>query len=365
MRNFFNSSLIFLVIIFSGCTAVSIDPSLPSDIEKTYVFKGLSNDYERAMDAYQQHDYNRTFALLQPLAENNDTRAQLQVGLLYRYGEGVEKDNKKANYWHKKALEINRKKIGITDSISFYPNNKKFNYEDIEALNGLGEAYYLGAGVESDWNRAENWYKIAADNGHQNAQYRIGHFYLHGTTGFPKISHWGIQSYKQAFYWFQKAAMQGHPEAQHQLGHLYAGHTGEKTEDIPINKQKAFFWWMKAAEQHHSQACFNVGKAYLNGDGVEQDFNKSAYWYEQAEIMGEYWAKGQAELIKKEFISRENLAGKGDVRTQYELGMLFRYSRIPNSRSYEILRNDIKAKYWFKKAADQGDENSLKEYNKL
>jgi TPR repeat protein len=81
--------------------------------------------------------------------------------------------------------------------------------------------------------------------------------------------------------------------------------------------------------------------------------------------MGHYWAKGKAELIRKELISRENLASKDDVRAQYELGMLFRYSRIPDSRYYEILRNDMKAKYWFKKAADQGDENSLKEYNKL
>jgi hypothetical protein len=92
MRNIFNSSLIFLVIIFSGCTAVSIDPSLPSDIEKTYVFKGLTNDYERAMDAYRQKDYNRSFALLQPLAENNDTRAQRELGFMYRYGFGVSKN---------------------------------------------------------------------------------------------------------------------------------------------------------------------------------------------------------------------------------------------------------------------------------
>lgn len=365
MKDIFNSSFILLVILFSGCTAVNNDPSLPKDIEQTYVFKGLTNDYERAMDAYRQKDYNRSFAFLQPLAENNDTRAQLQIGHLYRYGWGIEKNNNKAIYWYKRAFEINQKKIGITDVIGFYPNNKKYNQEDIEALNGLGEAYYWGAGVQSDWNRAENWYKIAADNGHPNAQYRIGHFYLHGTTGFPKISHWGIQSYKEAFYWFQKAAVKGDPEAQHELGHLYAGHTAEKSKDIRIDKQKAFFWWMKAAEQHHSQACLNVGKAYLKGDGVEQDFNKSAYWHEQAEKMGEYWAKGQAELIRKELIIRENLAGKGDVHAQYELGMLFRYSRIPDSRYWDIPRNDIKAKYWFKKAAEQGDENSLKEYNKL
>jgi uncharacterized protein len=361
MRNFFNSSLIFLVIIFSGCSAASIDPSLQSDIEKTYVFKGLTNDYERAMDAYRQHDYNRTFALLQPLAENNDTRAQLQIGHLYRYGWGIEKNNNKATYWYKRALELNQN-IVKNNRFNFSSQNNDFV---IEALNGIGEAYYYGAGVESDWGDARSWFMDAAEKGHPNGQYWVGWFYLHGTMGYPKISYMGLQSYQKAFYWFQKAAIQGHPEAQFQLGHLYAGNTGKKTDDITIDKEKAFFWWMKSAEQHHSQACFNVGKAYLKGDGVEQDFNQSAYWYQQAEKMGEYWAKGQAELIRKELISRENLAGKGDVRAQYELGMLFRYSRIPDSRSYEILRNDMKAKYWFKKAAEQGDENSLKEYNKL
>jgi TPR repeat protein len=363
MRNIFNSSLIFLVIIFSGCTAVSIDPSLPSDIEKTYVFKGLTNDYERAMDAYRQKDYNRSFALLQPLAENNDTRAQRELGFMYRYGFGVSKNENIAKMWEKKAFDLNQNQVKKIDIL----NSLKINASGVDAtsLCEMGYAYLRGVGVERNRSRAEQWFQLAANAGSADAQFEIANSYFIGTTGYPHISHWGIQNYTKAFYWFQKAAVQGQPEAQYYLGRMYAGMSGKSYDEIPIDKQKAFFWWMKSAEQHHSPSYDDIAVAFLKGDGVEQDFNQSAYWYEQSEKMGYYWSKGQAELIRKELISRENLAGKGDVHAQYELGMLFRYSRIPDSRYWDIPRNDIKAKYWFKKAADQGDENSLKEYNKL
>ena len=74
------------------------------------------------------------------------------------------------------------------------------------------------------------------------------------------------QDYFEAIKWYRQAAEQGHAEAQYKLGSMYANGQG-----IRQNYEEAFYWLKKAAAQRNGVALGRIGVAYLTGEGVEQD----------------------------------------------------------------------------------------------
>ena len=55
--------------------------------------------------AYDAGDYTKAYELLYPLgAYKRNAEAQFHLGMIYFYGEGVEKDIDKAMEWWKKAM---------------------------------------------------------------------------------------------------------------------------------------------------------------------------------------------------------------------------------------------------------------------
>jgi uncharacterized protein len=55
--------------------------------------------------AYDAGDFTKAYELLYPLAAyKRDSEAQFHMGMIYFYGEGVEKDIDKAMEWWRKAM---------------------------------------------------------------------------------------------------------------------------------------------------------------------------------------------------------------------------------------------------------------------
>ena len=73
----------------------------------------------------------------------------------------------------------------------------------------MASIYYLGSGVEQDFNRAFDWYRRAAEQGEADAQYSLGNMYLlgEGVTADNAL----------AQHWYEKAAAQGHESAHNNL----------------------------------------------------------------------------------------------------------------------------------------------------
>ena len=113
-------------------------------------------------------------------------------------------------------------------------------------------------------------YLLKAYSGDLDAQFKLGALYSSGESGV-------VQDHEQAIYWYKKAAEQGHDSAQYNLGHKYLEGKGVEKD---INK--AIEWWKKAAEQQHELAQFNLGRAYYLGIGTAKDTEKSRYWFTQA-----------------------------------------------------------------------------------
>ncbi len=127
----------------------------------------------------------------QKLAQQGDTKTQYNLGVMYKYGQGVHQNYKQALYWFQKAGEQ-----GHT-----------------EAQYNLGMMYKKGQGVHQNYKQALYWFQKAGEKGHTKSQYRLGLMYKTG-QGIP-------QNYKQALYWFQKAGEKGHTESQYNLGMMY------------------------------------------------------------------------------------------------------------------------------------------------
>lgn len=63
------------------------------------------DELEQGIAAYDAGDYTKAHEILYPLAAyKRDPEAQFHMGMIYFYGEGVEKDTDKAMEWWKKAM---------------------------------------------------------------------------------------------------------------------------------------------------------------------------------------------------------------------------------------------------------------------
>ena len=142
------------------------------------------------------------FSNAKPKAEKGDAAAQFYVGLCYRIGRGIPKDDAEAVKWYRKAAEQ-----GNGDAQMF-----------------LADAYSNGLGVPKDEAEAVKWYRKAAEQGHAKAQYNLGASYA-GNLGIPKDE-------AEAVKWYQKAAEQGHAKAQYGLSWNYFRGIGVPKDDV-------------------------------------------------------------------------------------------------------------------------------------
>lgn len=147
-----------------------------------------------ALRAINDGRHAQAVKMLTPLANDNNAYAQLRLGSLYYYGQGIQEDEKLAVYWWKKAAAQG----------------------NAEAMFQIANAYLFGSqaakSVVDPDREAAIWYFQAASAGHVEAQYHLGLLFLAGKGV--------IDSQEEAARWFRKAADQGHVEAKKALGDI-------------------------------------------------------------------------------------------------------------------------------------------------
>lgn len=169
--------------------------------------------------ALKDGNYALALAELQPLAEQGDSDAQAYLGGMYRRGQGVEQDYRKAFEWYEKAAESG----------------------DVVSLSTLGWMYESGRGVGKNYARAADAYERASSQNYAYAQHRLGVLYQYG-SGVPK-------DYKAAVDLYTKSADRGYADAQFDLGRLYEQGLG-LTKDM----ERAKSLYAQAANQGHAAA---------------------------------------------------------------------------------------------------------------
>lgn len=120
--------------------------------------------FDEGEAAYQKGDYTTALNEWSPLAEQGNAAAQYNLGLLlFQGGKGVQRNDKKAVAWYRKAAEQ--------------------GYADAESE--LGYMYEIGGGVKQNTKEAARWYRKAADQGNVNARNSLGDIFM--TTEGTKL----------------------------------------------------------------------------------------------------------------------------------------------------------------------------------
>lgn len=113
--------------------------------------------------------------------------AQLQLGELYKTGQGVEEDLGQARIWFRRSA----------------------NGGNVLAMHRIGVMTARGDGGPADAQAAVNWFERAANRGLVDSQYNLGAIYHPTENGGA-----GLQDAGQAYYWYSLASRNGDAQAE-------------------------------------------------------------------------------------------------------------------------------------------------------
>ena len=168
-------------------------------------------------------------ATLRRHVENDVPSAILQLGHIYRVGQYVPQNMKKAAKIYKRAAELG----------------------DVNAIVCLGSLLRTGDGIKQDPNKAMHLYRMAADKGDANGQYNLA-------DEMRRRDPLNIQEYT---HYYRLAANQGLTVAEVAMG---ANAEYEISRGIQSGVEEARRWYGRAAAKGHKGAIARLAN-HANG----------------------------------------------------------------------------------------------------
>ena len=176
-------------------------------------------------------DKDKAFEFATKAANAGDKGGQFQLARCYHLVIGVQQDNAAALTWYQRCIE---KGCGLG-----------------AVNNNMGNIYEIGGhGVEKNFDKAAEYFRIAADLGDDYAQCNLAGMYFDGV---------GVeQSFTEARKWYKLSADQNDADAQLRLGQMMMqGKGGEKCfsqgialieESAKQGNAKAMEWMKQVSE---------------------------------------------------------------------------------------------------------------------
>ena len=144
---------------------------------------------------------------------------------------------------------------------------------------------------------------------------------------------YNAKEYDNAIPIINELVSRNHAKALNTLGNCYYYGYG-----IDKDQKKAVYYYQKSADLGFFKAQYNLGICYEYGKGVPINKEKAYFWYE------------------KSFPQYKDLAEKGDVDAQLEVGRFYYDGRMRSGQDY------LMSIPWFERAANQGNSDA---YNYL
>jgi len=214
----------------------------------------LWGDGAAGIAAFKKGDYQAAFREWKAAADKGQPEAQYDLGLLYAKGLGVQRDLQVAQQWYEAAAAQGNAQAEYSLAQMYaqgwgIPANEASTLRWMEMANGSngdnqddpGWLAIEGYGTATDFTKAAYWYRLAADQGHAEAQFDLARLYSDG-KGVPRDP-------TQAFKLAQMSAMQGYAPAAARLGWRY-----ETGRGVEKDESQAFFWWTVAARHGEKSA---------------------------------------------------------------------------------------------------------------
>jgi TPR repeat protein len=280
--------------------------------------EGVGKSLQMAIEKYQQ------------AANGGHADAQTNLGYIYEHGSEdsqnyVATDLKTAALWYREAA----------------------NSGYAKAQNNLGYLYFIGAvSGEPDFAEAIKWFTKASEQGNAGSQNNLGICLESGQ---------GIRlSEQKAEYFYKLAADQGHPSAQASLGYLYLKR-GKFTAAIELLR--------KSAEQSCKEAFYHLGQVYHHGIHVQKDINVAFTFYGRASEHGHpygllelghclFAGRGCDKNITKAYTMYKKAAELGVSEAENALGIML-------EEGVGSEKNVTQAMYWYRRAAHKGNADAL------
>lgn len=213
-------------------------------------------------------DMQKAVAWFEKAAVADDARAQNNLGVALRMGQGVVKNEANAARLFRIASQ------------------QKLH----EAEYNLGTLYDQGQGVEQDYETARDWYESAAEAryGDSDAEYRLGILYEKGLGG--------AKDPKGSVEWFEKAAEHGSfyaalrlatsppagaPQFDSERYWYLAGEALANGRGVAKDENRGFVYVKKSADMRYEPAMFRLATMYSAGQGTPKNEAKALETYEQ------------------------------------------------------------------------------------
>lgn len=164
-------------------TTVPAAPEAPTTQPRALYLDAVAKLEAAKTDAQTQ----AALKLLQQAAALGHPPAQLQLGELYKLGQGVKQDMAQARVWYQRAAEGG----------------------NVLAMHRVGVMAARGQGGPVDIDEAIAWFEKAANFGLVDSQYNLGATY-HPASGGASSS---VQDAGKAYYWYSLAARNGDEQA--------------------------------------------------------------------------------------------------------------------------------------------------------
>lgn len=179
-----------------------------------------AKEYQNGKQAEGVGDYGKAAAHYHKAADLKYAAAELALGKLYYFGQGVSQDYEAAYLYLQRAREKVRSKA-----------------KTAEALYYLGQMFRNGLGVEKSSMRAYNRLKLSARLGNSDAMYMLGEMFENVECA------WNKSRRLREEYWYREAAYAGNAQAMQRLIKLY------KNGECGVLKNDAeAVYWLEQAE---------------------------------------------------------------------------------------------------------------------
>lgn len=206
-----------------------------------------------------KQDYDKALQMWARSAKQGNADAIGNMAMCYQLGRGTDRDSAMAVTLYEKAIQ--------KGNASIIPQHEQIvkNTGSLFSALLLRECYQKGIGVKRDMQKASDYLKIAAEQGHTDSEYAYALSLLNNNQA------------DKAVEWFKRCAKTGHTGATYYYGNLM-----HKGIGITQDKEKGILLLRAAADKQFTMAEYQLGKIYYEGDGADKDFDKAFTYLKRA-----------------------------------------------------------------------------------
>ncbi|KAI8888312.1 HCP-like protein [Backusella circina FSU 941] len=315
----------------------------------------------------QNRDQETGIKWIKKAAFAKNKNAQSMMADLYKKGDSIEQDYRKAVIWYKtlakKKVPNAQCNVGIMYDEGFgvrqdpLEASKWFTWSENNG-NSDGQ-YYLsmlrfdGRGLRQDEEEAVKWLFKAARQRNIQACYKLGNIYFHGQFHIEEDT-------KRGQLLLEFAAKNGCTDAQIKMARIYIEGREEQRD-----KQKYIEYCTMAADSGNAEAQYNLAIALINRRGVNHDYIKIYNLIKQAKEKGLDSAKMLFQIpMEYDFNIKDyyklvemfiDVTEEGIDDLNYHIGSIYEFGVTYFGSRQTVLKDYAEAGEWYSIASNNGD----------